>query len=177
MMKSQEDMNQLNEKNLYRQKGKEGIRYKEEGKSSKKGAQKNQRPTCNHCGKLGHTSNKCWRNGKGKFNGKCYNCNHHGHKATQCKEKPRLEGKFHKCKKHGHKSSKCKTKILNLAEQIVKAIFGWDYNTWCRCHYCGGFGHIRMNYVKHHMRKRNTTKRCFICIELGHLSKNCINTS
>ena len=55
MMKSQEDMNQLNVQNLYRQKGKERIGYKEEGESSKKGAQKNQRPTCNYCGNLGHT--------------------------------------------------------------------------------------------------------------------------
>ena len=38
MMKSKEDMNQLNEKNLYRQKGKVGIGYKEEGESSKQGA-------------------------------------------------------------------------------------------------------------------------------------------
>ena len=41
MMKSQANMNQLNEKNLYRQKGKVGIRYKEEGESSKQGAQNN----------------------------------------------------------------------------------------------------------------------------------------
>ena len=26
------------------------------------------------------------------------------------------------------------------------------------------------------MRKRDTTKICFICIELGHLAKNCMNT-
>lgn len=26
------------------------------------------------------------------------------------------------------------------------------------------------------MRKRDTTKRCFICIEFGHLSKNYMNT-
>ena len=38
------------------------------------------------------------------------------------------------------------------------------------------FGHIAMNYVKHHMRKRDTTKRCFICIELDHLAKNYMNT-
>ena len=35
-MKSQADMNQLNEKNLYREKGKVGIGYKEEGESSNK---------------------------------------------------------------------------------------------------------------------------------------------
>ena len=70
MMKSQADMNQLNEQNIYRQKGKEGIGYKEEGESSKQGAQRNQRPTCNHYGKICHTSNKCWSNGKEKFNGK-----------------------------------------------------------------------------------------------------------
>ena len=75
MMKSQVDMNQLNEQNLYRKKGKVGLEYKEEGESSKQGAQKNQRPTCNHYSKIGHTSNKYWSNGKEKFNGKCYNCN------------------------------------------------------------------------------------------------------
>ena len=69
-MKSQADMNQLNEQNLNRQKGKVGIGYKEEGESSKQGAQKNQRPTCNHYGKSGHTLNKCLSNGKEKFNGK-----------------------------------------------------------------------------------------------------------
>ena len=26
------------------------------------------------------------------------------------------------------------------------------------------------------MRKRDTTRRCFICKELGHLAKNCMNT-
>ena len=26
------------------------------------------------------------------------------------------------------------------------------------------------------MRKRDAAKRCFICIELGHLAKNCVNT-
>jgi hypothetical protein len=30
--------------------------------------------------------------------------------------------------------------------------------------------------VKHHMRKRDTTRRCFICTNLGHLSMNCMNT-
>ena len=68
-MKSQADMNQLHEQNLHKQKGKEGIGYKGEGESSKQGTQNNPRPTCNHCGKIGHTSNKCWSNGKSKFNG------------------------------------------------------------------------------------------------------------
>ena len=90
IMKSQADMDQLNqqnERNIYRQKGKVGTGYKEEGESSKQGAQKNKKPTCNHCGKIGHTSNKCWSNGKAKFNGKCYNCNKHAHRANECKEK------------------------------------------------------------------------------------------
>ena len=58
MMKSQVDMNQLNEKNIYRKKGKAGIGYKEKGESSKQGSQKNQRATCNHYGKIDHTSKK-----------------------------------------------------------------------------------------------------------------------
>ena len=86
MMKSQAYMNQLNEEIQYKQKGKVGIGYTKEGESSKKGAQKNQRPTYNHCGKLHHTSNKCWSNGKAKFNGKFYSCNKHGHRANEFKE-------------------------------------------------------------------------------------------
>ena len=57
----------------------------------------------------------------------------------------------------------------------MKEIVRWDYNTWCRCHYYGKFGHIAINCVKHHMRKRDTTKRLFICIDLGHLAKNYMN--
>ena len=68
-MKSQTDINQLNEQSHYRQKGKVGIGYIEEDESSKQGAQKNKRPTLNHCVKIGHTSKKCWSNGKEKFNG------------------------------------------------------------------------------------------------------------
>jgi hypothetical protein len=33
-----------------------------------------------------------------------------------------------------------------------------------------------MNCVKHHLRKRDSTKRCFICTKLGHLAKNYMNT-
>ena len=77
-------------------------------------------PTCNHCGKICHTSNKCWSNGK--------------------------------------------------------AIFNWDYKTWCRCQYYGEFGYIGMNCVKHHIRRKDTTIRCFTCTKLGHLAKNCMNT-
>ena len=95
----------MNEKSLYGQKRKVGIGYTKEGESSKQGAQNNQRPTWNHYGKIGHTSNRCWSNGKEKFSGKCYNCNQHGHKPNECKEKPRFEGTSHKCNKHWHKSS------------------------------------------------------------------------
>ena len=58
----------------------------------------------------------------------------------------------------------------------MKEIFGWDYNTWCRFHCYGEFRHIGMNCVKHHMRKKDTTKRCFTCTKLGHLCKNCMIT-
>ena len=129
-MKSQADMNQLNQQNeynLYRQKGKAGLGYKEEGESFEQGAQRNQRPTCNHCGKIGHTPNRCWSNGKPKFNGKCFSYNQHGHKANECKDKPKFEGKCHKCKKQDHKASECKSKSFNPIEKIVKEIFGWEY--------------------------------------------------
>ena len=102
IMKSQVDMdrlNQMNEQNLYRQKSKARIGYNEEGEPSKQGAQKNKKPTCNYYGKIGHTSNKCWSNGKAKFNGKCYNCSQYGHRANEYKEEPKFEGKCHKCKK------------------------------------------------------------------------------
>ena len=71
MMKSQVDMNQLNEQSHYRQTRKARIGCIEESESSKKGAQKNQRPTCNRYGKIGYTSNRCWSNGKEKLNVKC----------------------------------------------------------------------------------------------------------
>ena len=105
-------------------KEKEKIGYTREGESSNKGAQKNQRPIYNHYGKLGHTLNKCWSNGKEKFNEKCYSCNKHGHRASEYKGKPKFEGKCHNCKKQGHKYFEWKTKVLNLVEQIVKDIFG-----------------------------------------------------
>ena len=62
MVKSQVDVNQLNEQSHHSQKGKSRIRYTEEGESSKQGAQKTQRPTCTHYGKIDDTSKKCWRN-------------------------------------------------------------------------------------------------------------------
>ena len=100
---------------MYRHKGKARLGYKEEFESSLQWAQKNKRHTCNHFGKLGHTSKKCWSNSKEKFNGKCYSCNKHGHRASECKEKPKFECKCHNCKKQ-HKYSKWKTKILNPVE-------------------------------------------------------------
>ena len=171
-----DQLNQLNEKNLYREKDKARIGYKGEVESSKQGSQKNQKPTCNHCGQIGHRSNKCWSNGKAKFNGKCYNCSQHGHRANECKAKPKFEGKCHKCKKQGHKASECRSKSFNLAKKIMKAIFSWDYTTQYRCHYCGEFGPIGMNCVKHHMRRKDTTIRYYTCTELGHIAKNCMNT-
>ena len=91
----------MNQQNLHIQKGKARVGYEEDCESSKQGAKRNQKPTYNHYGKIGHTSNKCWSNGKEKFNEKCYNYNQHGHKANECKEKPKFEEKCHKCKKYG----------------------------------------------------------------------------
>ena len=77
--------------------------------------------------------------------------------------------------KQGHKASECRSKPFNPAEQFVKEIFGQDYNTWCRCHYCGEYGHIGINCGRHHLRKKDTTIRCHTCTELGHIGKNCMN--
>ena len=107
-------MNQLNEKIQYRHKGKVGLGYIEEGESSQQGAKKKKRPTCNHCGKIGHTSKKFQSNGKEKLNGKWYSCNKHGHRESECKEKPKFKGKCHNCKEKRHKSSECKTKQNKL---------------------------------------------------------------
>lgn len=74
-------------------------------------------------------------------------------------------------------ASKCRSKSFNLAKKNVKAIFDWDYNTWCRCHYYGEYGDIGMNCVKHYMRRKDTTIRCYTCTKLGHIAKNCMNIS
>ena len=78
--------------------------YTEQGESSQKGAQNNKRPTCNHCGKLGHTSKKCCSNGK------CYSYNKNGHTGSQCTYKTKFEGKCFTCNKQGHKSLEHRTK-------------------------------------------------------------------
>ena len=69
MMNSQESMNQLAKTSQKRQKGKAILGYTKQGESSQQGAQSNTRPTRNHCGKIGHTSKKCWGNRNSKFNG------------------------------------------------------------------------------------------------------------
>ena len=57
----------------------------------------------------------------------------------------------------------------------MKEIFDWYYNTWCRCHYYGEYGHIGINFARHHLRKRDTTIRCYTCTKLGHIARNCMN--
>ena len=91
MLNSQERMNLLIQKTQFRHHGKTGLGYIDQSESSHQGAQKNNKPTCNHCGKLGHTSNKWWRKGKSKFNGKCYSCNKNRHKVSECIEKPKFK--------------------------------------------------------------------------------------
>ena len=65
----------------------------------KKELKRKKRPTCNNYGKIGHTSKKCWCNGKSNFNGKCYSCNKLGHRESECTKKPRFEGKCFNCNK------------------------------------------------------------------------------
>ena len=54
-------------------------------------------------------------------------------------------------------------------------MIGWDYNTWCRCHYFGEYGHTGINFFRHHQRKRDSIVRCYTCTEIGHIAKNCMN--
>ena len=68
------------------------------------------------------------------------------------------------------------TNILNAKQDIEPNRTNCESYTWCRWHYYGEFGHIGANCVKHHMRTRDTARRCFIFIELGHLANNCMNT-
>ena len=56
-------------------------------------------------------------------------------------------------------------------------MFGWNYNTWCRCCYCGEYGHTGIDCVRHHLRKRDSTVRCYTCTEIGHIAKNYMNIS
>ena len=90
-------MKALDRKIQWRHKGTTSLGFTNEGESSKQGAQKNKRTTCTHCGKIGHTSNKRWSNGKSKFNGKCYIFSKHGHRASDCKDKSKFEGKYFNC--------------------------------------------------------------------------------
>ena len=64
---------------------------------------------------------------------------------------------------------------MEPSRKIAKDIFGWDYNTWYICHYYIEYGHIVENCIKCYTRKRDTTKRCFVCIKLGQLAKNNMN--
>ena len=36
----------------------------------------------------------------------------------------------------------------------------------------GEHGNIEEIFIRTHMRKRDPTKRCFVCKELGHIAKN-----
>jgi hypothetical protein len=59
-------------------------------------------PTCETCGRKGHTGEKCWKDEKNanqrpswwknfdkeEFHGKCFQCGETGHKGFQCKKKP-----------------------------------------------------------------------------------------
>ena len=69
-----------------------------------------------------------------------------------------------------------KNKDIEPNRKYCESYIWMDYNTWCRCHYYGEFGHIGEKCVKHDMRTRDTTRRCFICTKLGHFAKNYMNT-
>ena len=37
------------------------------------------------------------------------------------------------------------------------------------------YGHTSINCVRHHVRKRYSTVRCYTCTKIGHIAKNCMN--
>ena len=39
----------------------------------------------------------------------------------------------------------------------------------------GEYGHIGIKCARHHLRKKDTTIRCYTCTKLGHIAKNCMN--
>lgn len=99
----------------------------EEGESSKSGEKKNakpknNKPTCHHCGKPGHTTNICRsKHGKSdlkpKFNGHFFNCKKHGHQTQECRSKvnsppilPKFQGHYLNCQKYGHRAFECRSK-------------------------------------------------------------------
>ena len=91
----------------------EHLSSSKEGESSKSGEKRNaklkKKPTCYHCGKLGHTTN-IYRSKNGKkipksnFTGIFFNCKKQGHQVHECRFKarntlvtPRFEGHCYNC--------------------------------------------------------------------------------
>ena len=99
-----------------------------EGESSKSGEQRNAKfkgkPTCHHCGKLGHTANICRRkngmkNPKPKFNGNYFNFKKKGHQEHECRSKksdaptsPRFKGYCYNFQKYEHRDHECRSRWL-----------------------------------------------------------------
>ena len=160
MMKSKERMNQLNEKSKYRHKGKVGLGYIEEGESSQQGAQK----------KKGLLAIIVVRQVIHQTNDRVMinqNLMESVIVATSM-DIEKVNAQRNLSLKESVTIARNKDTNLQSAKprngtQHNKLIFGWNYKIWCRYHYCGEFGHIGENCVKHHMRKKETTKRCFMC--------------
>ena len=72
-----------------RHKEKIGLGYVEHNDSSKSENKKGTNPTCTYCGKIRHTTKRCWSNEKEKINGKCFNCGKQGNRAFECIEAPK----------------------------------------------------------------------------------------
>jgi hypothetical protein len=168
----------------------------EEGEPSKtaedrSNKNKNAKPTCNSCGKKGHTSNVCrikntHQHDKPKNTSYCYICNKQSHHTHDCRTRTfkttRFEGHCYNCKKYGHRAFECRSKPMWTSNQPEKTSnkgnhHYWDYNTRLSCHYCQEYGHAPENCIRTHFRGNYrrwlSETTCFSCLKIGHISRNC----
>ena len=83
-----------------------------EGESSKSGEEINVKPkvkpTCYHCGRIGHIGNIC------------------GSRIVKKKPKPKFISNYFHCKKQGHQAHECRSKVRDTP--IAPRFDGYCYN-------------------------------------------------
>ena len=139
-----------------------------EGESSKSEEQKtakpkDKRPTCHHCGKLGHTTNICRRkHGKSDSNPSSMDIKHMNVDLEPTIHPPHPSFKvtvstvINMGSKHLNADLDQDGHLMGEKKLVTKCNnYNWDYNTWYNCHYCGKYGHIGANYMKTHFRGKS----------------------